>query len=198
MHCSSSKQGDVTITVIGAFCRCVPLTPRLRAASNPGKTRSRGFSVQTPPASSRGRSRGHSQTRRRQGGMQRQLSDGVEFRVAASPVNWVASSPTLHAASPPTPRLGHVVSPAARRAPCAWSRAPLPGGQRPSAQAPSPAEPRCEAPGSRGARPNGTARTHAHRRCSTPLLRCPTTQLRRFRCPNSACSRTARRPRRRW
>ena len=25
MHCSSSKQGDVTHTAIGAFCRCVPL-----------------------------------------------------------------------------------------------------------------------------------------------------------------------------
>jgi len=25
MHCSCSKQGDVTITVIGAFYRCVPL-----------------------------------------------------------------------------------------------------------------------------------------------------------------------------
>jgi len=28
MHCSCSKQGHVTITVIGAFCRCVPLLYR--------------------------------------------------------------------------------------------------------------------------------------------------------------------------
>ena len=35
MHCSCSKQGDVTITVIGAFCRCVPLVLSGLALSAP-------------------------------------------------------------------------------------------------------------------------------------------------------------------